>query len=157
MVRSWKWYRSKNQSTCTWGKCWFRNERGKDDDLEMGENDEEMSENEGKDFHVDVGSNMKFYLDVPVELNPKVGMRFNNEEDAYDFYNAYARSVGFSIRKNSSKKERGRVYFWHFTYSKHGLKTKIFMENKNVNAKTRCGCLAYMKILINMKTLISMF
>ena len=31
-------------------KCWFRNESGKDDDLEMGENDEEMGENEGKDF-----------------------------------------------------------------------------------------------------------
>ena len=55
---------------------------------------------------MDIGSNIKFYLDVPVELKPKLGMWFNNEKDAYDFYNAYARSVGFSIRNISSQKKK---------------------------------------------------
>ncbi|KAL6628960.1 hypothetical protein ACP70R_028725 [Stipagrostis hirtigluma subsp. patula] len=34
---------------------------------------------------------------------PKVGMAFETEEKAYDFYNSYARSVGFSIRKCHTK------------------------------------------------------
>ncbi|KAL6888293.1 hypothetical protein ACP4OV_009319 [Aristida adscensionis] len=34
---------------------------------------------------------------------PKVGMIFDTEKKAYDFYNSYARSVGFSIRKCHTK------------------------------------------------------
>ena len=33
---------------------------------------------------------------------PKVGMKFCTEEEAYQFYNAYARDKGFSIRRSSS-------------------------------------------------------
>ncbi|CAO2152918.1 unnamed protein product, partial [Urochloa humidicola] len=33
---------------------------------------------------------------------PKVGMKFNTEQEAYDYYNAYAREKGFSIRRSSS-------------------------------------------------------
>ncbi|KAL6623666.1 hypothetical protein ACP70R_033545 [Stipagrostis hirtigluma subsp. patula] len=32
---------------------------------------------------------------------PKIGMKFNTEEEAYEFYNAYALRKGFSIRKSS--------------------------------------------------------
>ncbi|KAI3918130.1 hypothetical protein MKX01_041450 [Papaver californicum] len=33
---------------------------------------------------------------------PKIGMEFDSEQMAYDYYNHYARGVGFSIRKNST-------------------------------------------------------
>jgi zinc finger SWIM domain-containing protein 3 len=33
----------------------------------------------------------------PEDMVPKVGMRFNVEQHAYDFYNAYAGKLGFSI------------------------------------------------------------
>uniref|UniRef100_A0A0E0MUI9 Protein FAR1-RELATED SEQUENCE n=1 Tax=Oryza rufipogon TaxID=4529 RepID=A0A0E0MUI9_ORYRU len=32
---------------------------------------------------------------------PKVGMKFNSEQEAYDLYNAYAGEKGFSIRRSS--------------------------------------------------------
>ncbi|EEE57002.1 hypothetical protein OsJ_06752 [Oryza sativa Japonica Group] len=36
---------------------------------------------------------------APCEQVPKVGMTFQSEDDAYNFYNSYARRVGFSVRK----------------------------------------------------------
>jgi zinc finger SWIM domain-containing protein 3 len=35
---------------------------------------------------------------------PKVGMKFHTEQEAYDFYNAYAGGKGFNIRRSSSHK-----------------------------------------------------
>ncbi len=32
---------------------------------------------------------------------PKIGMKFSSEQEAYDFYNAYALKKGFSIRRSS--------------------------------------------------------
>lgn len=34
-------------------------------------------------------------------MTPKVGMKFNSEQEAYDFYNAYAHDMGFSIGRRS--------------------------------------------------------
>uniref|UniRef100_A0A0D9WMZ8 Uncharacterized protein n=1 Tax=Leersia perrieri TaxID=77586 RepID=A0A0D9WMZ8_9ORYZ len=36
---------------------------------------------------------------APCEQVPKLGMTFESEEATYNFYNLYARRVGFSIRK----------------------------------------------------------
>ncbi|KAM2487712.1 hypothetical protein ACFX1W_039607 [Malus domestica] len=35
-----------------------------------------------------------------------LGMTFDNEDDAYNYYNAYGRRVGFSVRKNRENKNR---------------------------------------------------
>lgn len=35
------------------------------------------------------------------DMIPKVGIRFNSEWHTYNFYNAYAEKLGFSIRINS--------------------------------------------------------
>jgi zinc finger SWIM domain-containing protein 3 len=32
---------------------------------------------------------------------PKIRMKFNSEQDAYDFYNSYARKIDFSVRGSS--------------------------------------------------------
>ena len=38
-----------------------------------------------------------------------LGMTFDNEDDAYNYYNAYGRRVGFSVRKNRENKDRSGV------------------------------------------------
>ncbi|XP_022685578.1 uncharacterized protein LOC111258491 [Setaria italica] len=44
---------------------------------------------------------------------PQVGMSFKSKDDAYEMYNAYARTIGFSIRKNTTRQkniDRMEVY-----------------------------------------------
>ena len=38
---------------------------------------------------------------------PHVGMSFKSENDAYQMYNAYARRIGFSIRKSTTRLKPG--------------------------------------------------
>ncbi|KAH7847128.1 hypothetical protein Vadar_022191 [Vaccinium darrowii] len=40
------------------------------------------------------------------EAIPKVGMKFMTEERAYQFYNAYAYKVGFSVRRSKEHKDK---------------------------------------------------
>ncbi|MCL7037455.1 hypothetical protein MKW94_026412 [Papaver nudicaule] len=48
-------------------------------------------------METDIGVSKEIEIEVP-----KLGMIFQSDDEAYDFYNRYARSVGFSIRKSSS-------------------------------------------------------
>ncbi|KZV20016.1 protein FAR-RED IMPAIRED RESPONSE 1-like [Dorcoceras hygrometricum] len=41
------------------------------------------------------------------DRKPKVGMEFTSIEDAFSFYNQYAREAGFSARISNSKKDKG--------------------------------------------------
>ena len=34
-----------------------------------------------------------------------VGQKFGSEEEGYNFYNAYAKSVGFSVRRNRTERD----------------------------------------------------
>ncbi|KAI3907532.1 hypothetical protein MKW92_032230 [Papaver armeniacum] len=49
-------------------------------------------------------ANLSMKDDVPTNgINkelPKIGMKFDTEQMAYEYYNRYARDVGFSIRKD---------------------------------------------------------
>ncbi|KAK4735634.1 hypothetical protein R3W88_009895 [Solanum pinnatisectum] len=56
-------------------------------------------------------------------LSIKLGMEFDSDEHAYDYYNEYASAIGFSIRKEYANK------------------------NKAQGQETRTGCLAH--IIIN--------
>ena len=47
---------------------------------------------------ISIDSNDKIHTNVEEEVIPKLGIKFETEQDAYDFYNNYARVVGFSIR-----------------------------------------------------------
>ncbi|KAI3971556.1 hypothetical protein MKW92_040083, partial [Papaver armeniacum] len=44
-----------------------------------------------------------------IEELPEVGMEFDSEEKAYDYYNRYARGVGFSIRKDSTTHRKDKT------------------------------------------------
>lgn len=49
---------------------------------------------------------------------PKVGMTFESEDQAYEFYNYYAGKIGFSIRKSHSRLRRdGTIYQKHIVCS----------------------------------------
>ncbi|XP_026383807.1 protein FAR1-RELATED SEQUENCE 5-like [Papaver somniferum] len=81
-----------------------------------------------------------------------IGRTFKSDDDAYEFYNAYARTVGFSMRKQSASKTKadkevmGRIFccLGEGEREKHprGTPTKP-------RALTRTGCMARMQIRIN--------
>ncbi|KAK1327069.1 hypothetical protein QJS10_CPA01g01218 [Acorus calamus] len=67
-----------------------------------------------------------FFLKVNILCSyngvPEIDMAFDSEESAYQFYNAYARSVGFSIRRNNAWKSDGIVRRRKLCCSKEGKK-----------------------------------
>ncbi|KAK8559253.1 hypothetical protein V6N12_042534 [Hibiscus sabdariffa] len=57
----------------------------------------------------EIDSYAKFAISVHANLSdeiiPIVGMKFNTKQDVYDFYNNYAKQVGFSIRRSKGHKD----------------------------------------------------
>ncbi|KAM6547360.1 hypothetical protein CsatB_019036 [Cannabis sativa] len=83
------------------------------------------------------------------EAIPKIGMEFITEGEAYDFYNAYAYKIGFSIRRSKMHKDLdGRITDRIFCCSCEGHREKDKRDAtvKSHRAETRFGCLARMKI-----------
>ncbi|ESR41269.1 hypothetical protein CICLE_v10027335mg [Citrus x clementina] len=81
-------------------------------------------------------------------------MEFNSEEAAYEFYNKYALSMGFSIRKDTHTKNKraGEITSRVFVCCKQGyLKTKTNLPKVKYKAETRTGCDAGLFIKLNMK------
>ena len=65
---------------------------------------------------------------------PKVGMKFCTEEEAYQFYNAYARDKGFSIRRSSS----------------HNVKNTTTIKNRTFCCSRACTKLNYLILFLFM-------
>ncbi|KAJ3673658.1 hypothetical protein LUZ60_005650 [Juncus effusus] len=86
------------------------------------------------------------------QITPSIGMEFESEEKAYEFYNRYAGQVGFSVRKSSSDKSvssnltRSRT----FVCSREGFRKdkKGQKEVKKPRPETRIGCPARLTIKI---------
>ncbi|KAF2915592.1 hypothetical protein DAI22_09g046632 [Oryza sativa Japonica Group] len=89
------------------------------------------------------------------DLVPKIGMKFSSEQEAYDFYNAYALKKGFSIRRSS----------YHYMGNTKIIKKQdilLFLSSRGIDKRaeasgygdsfswpeTRCKCQACMKISI---------
>ena len=53
---------------------------------------------------ISIDSNDKIHANIEEEVIPKLGIEFETEQDAYDFYNSYAHVVGFSIRRSKGHK-----------------------------------------------------
>ncbi|KAI8564273.1 hypothetical protein RHMOL_Rhmol03G0168700 [Rhododendron molle] len=98
-------------------------------------------------------------VDVPAEMGvpgvddiqpkPVIGMEFDSELAAYDFYNFYGGSMGFSIRKNNAAKSKsGEITSRTFVCSKEGHRKrgKRDYQTKNPRAETRTDCDALMAI-----------
>ncbi|KAK9027452.1 hypothetical protein V6N11_067287 [Hibiscus sabdariffa] len=83
------------------------------------------------------------------ETVPRVGMEFNSEQDVYDFYNKYAKEVGFSIRRSKGHKDQyGHWVNRVFCCSCQGTRIKDKRDDdvKYYRPETRFGCLAVLKV-----------
>ncbi|XP_062103484.1 protein FAR1-RELATED SEQUENCE 5-like [Humulus lupulus] len=118
-----------------------------DNDLQSRRKIDFESEDEILSSNVDIKS---LHSKIDEEAIPKVGMEFNTEEEAYNFYNAYAYKIGFSIRRSKMHKDflDGLIIDRIFCCSceGHREKDKRDVIVKSHRAETRFGCLARMKI-----------
>lgn len=89
-------------------------------------------------------------------IEPTLGMEFTSEDDARNFYNAYAKQTGFSIRVNSyyrSKKDNS-IISREFCCSKEGFRREKNAKRdsgedakrRRARAITREGCKALMTV-----------
>ena len=97
---------------------------------------------------ISIDSNDKIHANVEEEVIPKLGIEFETEQDAYDFYNSYACVVGFSIRRSKGHKgDKDGSHKWLdrvFCCSCEGIQGN---DKRDDNVKchrpeTRCGCKA---------------
>ncbi|KAK7246085.1 hypothetical protein RIF29_40944 [Crotalaria pallida] len=101
-------------------------ENGRDETTVVNSN---SGESQGKDY-----------------LPPVMGMEFDSYDDAYNYYNSYAKEIGFAIRvksswtKRNSKEKRGAVLCCNC----EGFKT--VKEANSHRKETRTGCLAMIRL-----------
>ncbi|KAL8535753.1 hypothetical protein ACS0TY_011408 [Phlomoides rotata] len=89
------------------------------------------------------------HLNVPEEKIPKIGMEFEFETDAYNFYNEYSKAAGFGIRKHSAHKDKnGIVLDRIFCCECQGHRPNDKRDEliKSHRPETRTGCEAMIKI-----------
>jgi hypothetical protein len=81
---------------------------------------------------------------------PVEGMCFQSEEEAYKFYNAYAKTKGFSIRWTHKKtRADGTISARYLVCSKDGVKDKhCTHETRKEQAVTRTSCKARVQFRI---------
>ncbi|XP_028074026.1 protein FAR1-RELATED SEQUENCE 5-like [Camellia sinensis] len=84
---------------------------------------------------------------------PKVGMLFDSEQAAYDFYNTYGGKLGFSIRKayankNKHTKEITSRTFVCYKEGSRGIDKRDPLV-KNPRQEVRCGCGARFSIKLD--------
>ncbi|KAL3839149.1 hypothetical protein ACJIZ3_023740 [Penstemon smallii] len=86
---------------------------------------------------------------IPKDKIPRIGMEFDSEEMAYQFYNEYARASGFSVRRSSVHKDsQQNIIDRIFCCSCQGQRgyDKREVNFKSHRPETRTGCCAHMKI-----------
>ena len=101
---------------------------------------------------ISIDSNDKIHANVEEKVIPKLGIEFETEQDAYDFYNSYVRVVRFSIRKSKGHKgDKNGSHKWldrFFYCSCEGIQRNDKRDDnvKCLCPETSCGCLAKLKI-----------
>ncbi|XP_057495638.1 protein FAR1-RELATED SEQUENCE 5-like [Actinidia eriantha] len=97
-------------------------------------------------------NNIENGVDVENDLGdwkPGLGMSFDFEQAAYDFYNAYGGRIGFSVRKGYvNKNKHGDVTSRLFVCNKEGFRGVDKMDplTKNPRQEIRTGCEARFRI-----------
>ncbi|XP_020271889.1 protein FAR1-RELATED SEQUENCE 5-like [Asparagus officinalis] len=91
-------------------------------------------------------------------VDPYIGMEFSTHEEAYNFYNAYARLKGFGVRKGHTtwSRKKDAIISRIYVCDKEGFK---FLKDKREDGRnvvrkfdTRCGCKARMVIGLDRST-----
>ncbi|XP_027173408.1 protein FAR1-RELATED SEQUENCE 7-like isoform X2 [Coffea eugenioides] len=86
---------------------------------------------------------------------PYYGQLFDSDDEAYKFYNMYAATIGFGVRKEYCNKDKlGMVTSRKFACNKEGFRRqdKRDRETKRPRTETKTGCLACVIILLDRDT-----
>ncbi|XP_042009035.1 protein FAR1-RELATED SEQUENCE 5-like [Salvia splendens] len=99
-------------------------------------------------------------LHIPQTANdrkPQIGMKFASIDDAFEFYNQYAREAGFSARISNSKKNKMNEVVWkQFVCFKAGQTDEVHSKNrassggpikKRARGEVRTDCKAKISIV----------
>ncbi|XP_047091612.1 protein FAR1-RELATED SEQUENCE 5-like [Lolium rigidum] len=87
-----------------------------------------------------------------------VNETFSSEEEGYKYYNAYAKSKGFGVRKEELTKKPGTNIAFRRLYvcSKEGYRARKHFEKtkrkRTPRPLSRCGCGARMEIEMSMES-----
>lgn len=118
-----------------------------EEDDDLGDNFEDGHGNRKE------GSDSETGLEDLKELTAKdvFKMKFASEENAHNFYNAYAKAMGFSIRKDRRKVVRENVVVSRkWVCSREGLRAKKYLERvdrlRAPRAETRVRCEALFRV-----------
>ncbi|XP_062100330.1 protein FAR1-RELATED SEQUENCE 5-like [Humulus lupulus] len=115
--------------------------------LEFERGEEEINEDKLVDDNrksIDV-----IHSEISEKSIPKIGMEFETEDEAYNFYNSYAYKVCFGIRKSKGYKDKHDVMINRTiccSCERYRQKDKRDVIVRAHRAKTRFGCLALMKV-----------
>ncbi|PKA52635.1 Protein FAR1-like sequence 5 [Apostasia shenzhenica] len=96
------------------------------------------------------GSFSQEVLNSP-QSEPKVGLVFHSEEQAYNFYNSYAKRKGFSVRKGHlSRRKDGSIRDRHYLCSNEGTRQEHRTHvTKKPRALERTNCLARIEFKVS--------
>ncbi|KAL2466779.1 Protein FAR1-RELATED SEQUENCE [Abeliophyllum distichum] len=76
---------------------------------------------------------------------PKVGMKFKDDKEVFEFYKKYAYCIGFPIRKRNSKKgDDGILRYLTLTCSREGRRSSTTSTSLNPQPRIQTGCKAKM-------------
>jgi hypothetical protein len=87
-------------------------------------------------------------------IEPFIGMEFNTREEAREFYNAYGRRIGFTVRVHHNRRSRvnNEVIGQDFVCSKEGYRAKKYVHRKDrvlpPPPPTREGCQAMVRMTL---------
>lgn len=87
-------------------------------------------------------------------LEPFIGMQFNSREEAREFYIAFGRRVGFTVRIHHNRRSRvnNQVIGQDFVCSKEGFRAKKYVHRKDrvlpPPPATREGCQAMIRLAL---------
>ncbi|KAK3182981.1 hypothetical protein Dsin_030267 [Dipteronia sinensis] len=97
------------------------------------------------------GSSVDLYIpQVNPECKPKLGQEFASIDDVYEFYNQYANEAGFSIKVNSSRKNKtDEIVRKEYVCSKQGKSyvQEVVSEKKRHRGIVRENCYAKLAIV----------
>jgi hypothetical protein len=83
---------------------------------------------------------------VPKEFIPRQDMKFDNLDEAYDYYCDYAKMAGFDMWKGRKSPQ----VQWLF-YNKEGHNDIISVNKQKEKGSMRIGCKAFVKMKLDPK------
>ncbi|XP_047978693.1 protein FAR1-RELATED SEQUENCE 5-like [Salvia hispanica] len=98
----------------------------------------------GSIFITDSDSDSKLEAVLQLKLKPYIGQIFLKLDDATEFYNKYARHVGFDTRKHGSKKKVDHITWLYVVCSREGQRKMKMQghESKRRRSSRKCFCKA---------------